>query len=122
MHVFFLFVLCTPTHLAMSALPLHWCLSGGQRVGLPRGPAVALSQARLQLLSQSLHNTKHCTGMLLASFFSSPLLFFVSFSMFLSCAFAFLACLLVFFILLFSPEFILFVSVFYRFQLTNIPV
>lgn len=29
-------------------------------------------------------------------FFSSPLLFFVSFSVFLSCAFAFLACLLVF--------------------------
>lgn len=37
-----------------------------------QGPALALSQARLQQLSQSLHNTKHYTGMLLPSCFPPP--------------------------------------------------
>ncbi len=45
--------------------PEGWC---------PQRPALALSQARLQQLSKSLHNTEHCTGMLLSSL--SPLFFF----------------------------------------------
>lgn len=35
----------------------------------PQRPALAFSQARLQQLSQSLHNTKHYSGMLLFFFF-----------------------------------------------------
>lgn len=46
----------------------------------PQRSALALSQARLQQLSQSLHNTKHCTGMLLLSFFPFSSFFF-SFSL-----------------------------------------